>query len=38
MELNPNDVSIYKWIGDLLYEGMSYQDSLKAYAELGEVY
>jgi hypothetical protein len=31
MELKPNDLSIYKWIGDLLYEGMSYKDSLKAY-------
>ncbi len=35
MELNPNDLSIYKWIGDLLYEGMSYNDALKAYNELG---
>ena len=34
MELNPNDFSIYKWIGDLLYEGMSYKDALKAYHEL----
>lgn len=31
MELKPNDLSIYKWIGDLLYEGMSYKDALKAY-------
>jgi hypothetical protein len=37
MELNPNDLSIYKWIGDLLYEGMSYNDALKAYNELGSV-
>jgi tetratricopeptide (TPR) repeat protein len=37
MEMNPDDVSIYKWIGDLLYEGMSYKDALKAYNELGEV-
>jgi hypothetical protein len=35
MELNPDDLSIYKWIGDLLYEGMSYTDALKAYGELG---
>jgi hypothetical protein len=37
MELNPDDLSIYKWIGDLLYEGMSYVDALKAYSELGAV-
>jgi tetratricopeptide (TPR) repeat protein len=33
IELNPDDLSIYKWIGDLLYEGRSYRDSLKSYAE-----
>lgn len=33
--MNPNDVSIYKWIGDLLYEGRSYMDALKSYGELG---
>jgi tetratricopeptide (TPR) repeat protein len=37
MELSPDDLSIYKWIGDLLYEGMSYGDALKAYGELGAV-
>lgn len=36
IELNPDDLSIYKWIGDLLYEGKSYKDSLKAYNELGK--
>jgi hypothetical protein len=35
MDVNPEDLSIYRWIGDLLYEGMSYKDSLKAYNELG---
>ena len=33
IELNPDDASIYKWIGDLLYEGRSYNDALKSYAE-----
>ena len=32
--MNPHDLSIYKWIGDLLYEGMSYHDALKAYSEM----
>jgi hypothetical protein len=35
MELNPNNQEIYKWIGDLLYEGLSYQDALKSYSEMG---
>lgn len=34
MQLNPNDLLIYKWIGDLLYEGISYRDALKAYSEM----
>ena len=33
IELNPDDLTIYKWIGDLLYEGKSYRDALKSYAE-----
>ena len=37
MQLKPNDLSIYKWIGDLLYEGMSYKDALKAYNQLGDI-
>lgn len=37
MELRPDDISIYKWIGDLLYEGESYRDALKAYSELGDL-
>lgn len=36
MELNPEDMSIYKWIGSLLYEGYSYRDAIKAYEELGD--
>lgn len=35
MEMNPDDLTIYRWIGDLLYEGESYRDALKAYSELG---
>lgn len=33
IELNPGDMSIYKWIGDLLYEGKSYRDAIKSYGE-----
>ena len=33
IELRPEDLSIYKWIGDLLYEGRSYHDSIKSYDE-----
>ncbi|CAM6002383.1 unnamed protein product [Sphagnum balticum] len=36
MEMHPEDLSIYRWIGDLLYEGLSYRDALKAYSELPE--
>lgn len=34
MEINPQDTEITKWIGDLLYEGRSYKDALRAYEEL----
>ena len=32
MEMHPEDLTIYKWIGDLLYEGYSYADAIKAYS------
>jgi hypothetical protein len=28
---NQNDYKVHKWIGDLLYEGKSYSDALRAY-------
>ena len=34
MELEPKDKNIQQWIGDLLFEGYSYSDSLKAYRQV----
>lgn len=31
MYKNPTKYEVHKWIGDLLYEGRSYSDALKAY-------
>jgi len=31
MDRCPNDSFVHKWIGDLLFEGTSYTDSIKAY-------
>lgn len=31
MSKKPNDFTVHKWIGDLLYEGRSYEDAIKAY-------
>lgn len=36
MYKNPTDHKVHKWIGDLLYEGKSYNDALKAYEEIDE--
>lgn len=33
---NQSDHYVHKWIGDLLYEGRSYSDALKAYSEIEE--
>jgi tetratricopeptide (TPR) repeat protein len=33
---NPNDRIVHKWIGDLLYEGRSYNDALRAYEEIDD--
>ena len=35
MDQCPNDSLVHKWIGDLLFEGTSYNDSIKAYNEMG---
>lgn len=34
MHSHPDDYQVHKWIGDLLYEGYSYNDALKAYEEI----
>ena len=34
MSKNPKDYTVHKWIGDLLYEGRSYEDAIKAYNEM----
>lgn len=36
MDQCPDDYHVHKWIGDLLFEGTSYNDSIKAYNEMGE--
>ncbi len=36
MYKNQTDYYVHKWIGDLLYEGRSYSDALKAYQEIEE--
>ena len=36
MSKKPNDYTVHKWIGDLLYEGRSYEDAIKAYDEIDE--
>lgn len=35
MDQCPNDSLVHKWIGDLLFEGTSYSDCIKAYNEMG---
>jgi tetratricopeptide (TPR) repeat protein len=34
LQSKPDDASVHLWIGDLLYEGRSYHDALKAYLEV----
>jgi hypothetical protein len=31
IDLCPEDLNVHKWIGDLLFEGTSFHDSIKAY-------